>query len=53
MEYLPDGVEHKKEELLEILKSPQFNHGMRSLGQALRSGQLGPVLIFCNFPHLF
>lgn len=39
----PDGLDHTPDELNEIVRSSQFSGTLRSLGSAIRSGQLGPL----------
>lgn len=38
-------------EMAEVLRSPQFRQALNAFGEALRSGQLGPVLIQFGLPE--
>lgn len=43
--YLPENCPKTPYELKDVVRSPQFQHGVRSLSQAIQSGQLAPLLM--------
>ncbi|KAJ3223930.1 hypothetical protein HK099_000526 [Clydaea vesicula] len=51
LSYLPEGSPPTQEELKDIVRCPQFLSSMRSFGQALKSGQLGPLLREFGLPY--
>ncbi|CAO3657209.1 unnamed protein product [Mucor hiemalis] len=42
--FLPEDSERSPEEVRQIIRSPQFTQALQSLGAALQTGQLGPLL---------
>ncbi|CAO0795674.1 unnamed protein product [Mucor circinelloides] len=42
--FLPEESERSAEEVRQVVKSPQFSQALQSLGAALQTGQLGPLL---------
>ncbi|KAJ3126391.1 hypothetical protein HK098_007589 [Nowakowskiella sp. JEL0407] len=42
--FLPEGSSCSKEEVEDLIRSPQFAQSLQTLSMALRSGQLGPLL---------